>query len=84
MIKRTIDEVSRDVYLSVEELTAPRELTNEPMVTTPSPVLVSLAVFSLSLSLSLPHCYGVTLIVLLEMGHLACKFATLSLLLTVA
>ena len=61
MIKSTIDEVSCDVYLSVEELTAPRELTNEPMVTTPSPVLVSLAVFflppSLSLSLSLSLCH---------------------------
>ena len=30
----------------LEELTAPRELTNEPMVTTPSPVLVSFAMFA--------------------------------------
>ena len=30
----------------LEELTAPRELTNEPMVTTPSPVLVSTSVCS--------------------------------------
>ena len=31
----------------LEELTAPRELTNEPMVTTPSPILVSKSVWTL-------------------------------------